>query len=116
MELTLAEELRRLRGIRGASLRDVEKETNISNAYLSQLEHGDIKEPSPNILYKLAQFYEIKYEILMESAGYLKHNKNKSKHPSAMQAALMSAKLTGEEMEEVAKFLEYLKSKKRMGK
>lgn len=116
MGLTLAEELRRIRGIKGVSLRDVEKGIKISNAYLSQLERGDIKEPSPHILYKLAQFYKVEYETLMELAGYLKHDQAKPKRPSAMQAALMSANLSDTEMGEVAKFIEYLHTKKKMGK
>lgn len=111
MGITLSEELRRIRGIRGASLRDVEKATKISNAYISQLERGDIKEPSPNILYKLAQYYKVEYEALMEAAGYLKVDQSRPKRPSAMQAALMSANLSDEEMSEVSEFIRYLKSK-----
>jgi transcriptional regulator with XRE-family HTH domain len=55
------------------SLRDVEEATDkqVSNAYLSQLEHGKIAKPSPHILHALADIYHISYEKIMEKAGYL---------------------------------------------
>ena len=51
----LAEELQRVRKVKNASLREVERATGISNAYLSQLEGGDATNPSPHILQKLAE-------------------------------------------------------------
>ena len=54
----------------GLSLRAVEDKTGISNAYLSQMESGKIKQPSPTLLHKLANFYEVSYEVLMQMAGY----------------------------------------------
>ena len=67
----LGSELRRIRKARGATLREVEGVTSISNAYLSQLEDGRVSKPSPNFLYKLAVFYEVPYEDLMKAAGYV---------------------------------------------
>lgn len=52
------------------SLRAVEAETGISNAYLSQLETGKIKTPSPNVLHTLALRYGASYAQLMRLAGY----------------------------------------------
>jgi transcriptional regulator with XRE-family HTH domain len=116
MEGKLAEELRRIRGIRNVSLREVEKATGISNAYLSQLERGDATKPSPNILYKLAQFYCVPYESLMEAAGYMKKTgvgSGKPKKPSAVQAALMSADLTEDETRLVAEYVKFLRSQRK---
>ena len=59
-----------LRESKGLTLRDVEKKADVSNAYLSQLESGKIKQPSPVILHKLALFYNVAYEVLMEKVGY----------------------------------------------
>jgi transcriptional regulator with XRE-family HTH domain len=67
----LASELKQLREIRGYSLRQVEKATGVSNAYLSQLERGDAAKPSPDKLARLAKFYDVSYEQLMVLAGYL---------------------------------------------
>jgi transcriptional regulator with XRE-family HTH domain len=112
----LAEELRRVRGIRNVSLRDVEKATDISNAYLSQLERGTAKNPSPHILYKLSSYYKIPYESLMEVAGYMQNKSTTSKkRPSAIQAALMSADLDDEETARVADFIEFIRTQRRKG-
>ena len=54
----------------GLTLREVEKLTNISNAHLSQLESGKIKQPSPMVLYKLSEIYKVPYGNLMELVGY----------------------------------------------
>lgn len=43
----------------GLSLRQVEKKTGISNAYISQLENGQIKEPSFFKLLRLLSLYNI---------------------------------------------------------
>jgi len=62
-----------LRTAKGLSLRQVEEATDkaVSNAYLSQLEKGKIRKPSPNVLHSLAAVYGASYEGLMEKVGYL---------------------------------------------
>ena len=62
--------LKSLRQQRELTLRAVEKETEVSNAYLSQLEGGKIRNPSPTVLHKLSRFYGSSYATLMKSAGY----------------------------------------------
>jgi HTH-type transcriptional regulator, competence development regulator len=108
----LAEELRRVRGIRGISLRKIEEITKISNAYLSQLETGKAENPSPAVLYKLAKVLDVPYISLMEAAGYLTPPEPKSSSPkrlSSIEAALLSAELTPEEQKQVADFVSFLR-------
>jgi transcriptional regulator with XRE-family HTH domain len=62
--------LRAAREEKSLALRAVERATGISNAYLSQLEWGKIRQPSPVILYRLAELYQVPYETMMEQAGY----------------------------------------------
>jgi HTH-type transcriptional regulator, competence development regulator len=62
--------LRVARERRGMTLRAVERGTGVSNAYLSQLESGKIRKPSPLGLHKLAELYEVPYALLLELAGY----------------------------------------------
>src|SRR5947209_19330 len=62
--------LRIARDQRHLSLRGVERATGISNAYLSQIESGKIREPSPTVLHKLAELYNVPYADLMSLAGY----------------------------------------------
>ena len=63
--------LKSLRDRQRMSLRDVEKESGVSNAYIAQLEKGDRPAPSPDILKKLARAYNITVRELLLRAGYL---------------------------------------------
>lgn len=62
--------LKEVRKKSGLALREVEDATDISNAYLSQLENSRVTKPSPHILHALATVYRVPYETLMERAGY----------------------------------------------
>jgi transcriptional regulator with XRE-family HTH domain len=96
------------------TLRDVERATDkeVSNAYLSQLETGKIENPSPHVLYTLAQVYGVSYESLMERAGYIAPSKANriagAKHGSAATYAIEN--LDAEEERELLKFLAYYRS------
>lgn len=110
---TLGDELRRIRELHKLTLRAVENLTGISNAYLSQLETGKVEKPSPNYLYKLAEVYNVPYDLLMEKAGYLvRQQQGASKKRSLAGAALATIDdLTPEEEEELMNYLAYLRSK-----
>ena len=64
--------LRELRRARGLSLKKVEKEAGVSNAYLSQIERGLRNPPHPDILNRLAKAYRVPPRDLLIAAGYLK--------------------------------------------
>ena len=101
-----------LRTAKGFSLREVEEATGkaVSNAYLSQLENGKIRKPSPNVLHSLAEVYAAPYEALMERAGYLLPSDNGSAHRNR-PAIFAIADLTAEEEEELLKYLAFLRSR-----
>ncbi len=65
--------LRRLRQSKNWSLRDVEERTGgkVSNAYLSQLENGQKKIPSFEILEALAKVYGERLERILMLGGLL---------------------------------------------
>jgi HTH-type transcriptional regulator, competence development regulator len=71
MSKKLGNLLRSARDLKDVSLREVEKRIKVSNAYLSQIESGSIAEPSPHILRKLADYYDLNYMELMAAAGYV---------------------------------------------
>jgi HTH-type transcriptional regulator, competence development regulator len=89
--LSIAEELYRLRTLKGVSLREVERETGVSNAYLSQLENKKTDKPSPHILHKLSNYYDVEYTHLLKIAGYLEDKKENTSLASLndVQAALI---------------------------
>ena len=103
----LGKHLAAIRSDRGFSLRQVEELTNkvVSNAYLSQIENGKIRQPSPNILHALSRIYQTSYEHLMELAGYIVKDRAQDK---AHGRAATFAELNLTEAEETM-LLEYLK-------
>jgi transcriptional regulator with XRE-family HTH domain len=103
-----------LRTAKGLSLRDVEEATGnaVSNAYLSQLEKGRIRKPSPNVLHRLAAVYGVPYERLMEKAGYLLPRSGPAGTRRKRLAAFAIDDLTAEEEEELLKYLAFLRSRK----
>ena len=102
-----------LRTAKGLSLRKVEEATDkaVSNAYLSQLENGKIRKPSPNVLHSLAEVYVVPYETLMEKAGYLLPSEDGGGRRKRL-AAFAIDDLTAEEEEELLKYLAFLRSRK----
>jgi transcriptional regulator with XRE-family HTH domain len=64
--------LRDLRRARRLTLREVEERSGVSNSYLSQVENGRILQPSPHVLQKLGEAYDVPYEHLMARAGYIR--------------------------------------------
>lgn len=103
-----------LREAKGLTLRGVEKETDVSNAYLSQLESGKIKQPSPINLHKLAQFYGVRYELLMEKVGY---PVPMAADPSATQAlpafAAKFGRISPAEEVELLEYLKFMRNRKK---
>jgi transcriptional regulator with XRE-family HTH domain len=102
-----------LRTAKGLSLREVEEATGkaVSNAYLSQLENGKIKKPSPNVLHSLAEVYAVPYEALMEKAGYLLPSESNGGGSRRRLAAFAIDDLTAEEEEELLKYLAFLRTR-----
>lgn len=102
-----------LRRAKGSSLREVEEATDraVSNAYLSQLENGKIKKPSPNVLHRLADVYGVPYEALMEKAGYLLPSEQSGGRRKRL-ATFAIDDLTAEEEEELLKYLAFIRSRK----
>jgi transcriptional regulator with XRE-family HTH domain len=126
--------LRELRRVRRLTLREVEEQSGVSNSYLSQVEHGRIRQPSPHVLQKLAVAYDVPYERLMARAGYIRpggglpvtqgqvHEPPAPYIPDEPATALPSAApgwafsipedLSPEEEVELQNFLQYLRFKR----
>lgn len=105
-----------VREARTLTLREVEEATGgaVSNAYLSQLEHGRIKKPSPNILHALAEVYGVAYEALMEKAGYITSSAPMKRKAGRHGRVATFAKegLSPEEEEALLEYLAFLRSRK----
>lgn len=107
---TLGQFLKEMRSSKNYTLRFIEESTEISNAYLSQLENDKIKKPSANILYKLADLYKVPFESVLALAGIVENNDAKNK--SFKEYVFSKDNLTTEEEEELIRYLKYLREKK----
>ena len=106
--------LRTAREHKGLTLRAVEQATEVSNAYLSQIESGKIKQPSPIVLHKLSQLYGVSYVDAMRFAGYPVPDENEREERAARMAGPF-ADLTEEEEVELADYLTFIRTRRRRG-
>lgn len=66
----LGSHLRALREQRGKSLREIERMSSINSGYLSQLERGAVAQPTPSMIQRLSEAYDVPLPELMSWAGY----------------------------------------------
>jgi HTH-type transcriptional regulator, competence development regulator len=95
------------------TLRKVQEFTGISSAYLSQVENGKIKKPSPSVLYKLARFYNVPYESLLELTGYPAPISTPSNTKPSFRVGGWVEGLTKEEEERLKEYLDFLRSRRK---
>lgn len=98
-----------IREANGYFLRHVERETGISNAYLSQIEGGRIRQPSPSILYKLSRLYGVSYSTLMALADH-PALAEEPEDPS-IKAIRRIGPVTAEEADALLEYLQFLRSR-----
>jgi transcriptional regulator with XRE-family HTH domain len=110
------EYLKAARQRKGLSLRAVEDAIAISNAYLSQLEQGKIKQPSPVVLNKLSQLYDLSYAEMMRLVGYPVPGDDDTEEEEGLGLAARLGPVTDEEEEELLDYLEFLRSRRNKGK
>jgi HTH-type transcriptional regulator, competence development regulator len=118
---TLGQYLTDVRAVKRLTLREVEEATGheVSNAYLSQLETGKISKPSPNVLHALATVYGVRYEDLMEKAGYISPNTaaeprspDTAKRRHGRVPTFANEELTQEEEVQLLEYLAFLRSRR----
>jgi transcriptional regulator with XRE-family HTH domain len=115
MGSALGEELRSLRKVRGLSLKAVAEPAEISTAYLQKLEGGEVRQPSPHVLHRLADVLGVPYAVLMELAGYVVPEREGLLAGQAFDVALSSTNLTEEERRAVAAFIAHLRDQRSPG-
>jgi transcriptional regulator with XRE-family HTH domain len=113
--------IKELREGKKLSLREMEDKSGISNAYISQVENGQIKRPSPNFLHKMSEVLDYPYELLMERAGHVVPNPRTAQNRSRRKGSDEKQKafaifstikdLTEEEAEALLEFLNWRRSR-----
>lgn len=112
-KLGIGEYLRALREARNQSLREVAELSGVSNAFISQIESGKVRQPSPATLYKLAECYGVPYETLMERAGYPVPQGGVRASKSASNVFQRLGTINEEEEQALLDYLAFLRSKSR---
>jgi transcriptional regulator with XRE-family HTH domain len=102
-----------LRESKQLTLREVERSTDVSNAYLSQLESGKIRQPSPLTLHKLATFYGVQYEIFMEKVGYPMPQREELIKTNTSTVAYRIGEISEDEEVELLNYLKFIRSRKK---
>jgi HTH-type transcriptional regulator, competence development regulator len=92
------------------TLRDVERATGVSNAYLSQLENDRIKSPSPNVLNKLAELFGVPYSAFMTAAGYPASESGEITS-DAIRLAARLGRTSPEEEDALADYLDFIRKR-----
>ena len=89
--------IRTQRNLADLSLRQLAAMTNVSNAYLSQIERG-LHQPSVKVLRSIADALNLSGEALMSRAGMATPGKEQAQDATATETAILAdAKLTDEE-------------------
>lgn len=109
----LGRQLREVRKYRRLSLQAVAGPAKISAAYLQKLERGEVKEPSPHVLYRLSEALDVPYSDLMRLAEYVvpRQTRNPGSEDMNLLAHALNKKeferLSAEEVEELARYLRW---------
>jgi HTH-type transcriptional regulator, competence development regulator len=103
--------LRAARKGRKLTLREVAEASGVSNPYVSQLETAKAHAPSPVILRKLAELYELNYLYLMKLAGYLPDGLRTIYIPSRL--SLRVGPTAPEEEDLIVEYLRFIRSQQK---
>ena len=111
---TVGKVLKEARESRRLSLREVEIQSGISNAYLSQLENDKIKKPSANTLYKLSSLFKLDFDELMVTAGIVE--KKEELTGPVDDFSFLAHNATAAEKEKLVEYLKWLRYQEKDGK
>ena len=85
----LGEVIRTQRKLAKLSLRELAHLSDLSNAYLSQLERG-LHEPSIRVVKSIAAAFDLPAEVLLERAGLLKEDASDGHEPDRIESAILA--------------------------
>jgi transcriptional regulator with XRE-family HTH domain len=110
MTETLGRKLAKARAEKNWSLREVERRTGINNAHLSQIETGAIERPAPNMLWALAEVYELDLRELMRMSGHVEAAAKGTPGSVVGMALRKLGELSTEQQKQVLEFMKDLEN------
>jgi Zn-dependent peptidase ImmA (M78 family)/transcriptional regulator with XRE-family HTH domain len=105
---TLGGRLREVRTRKDLSLREVERRSGVNSGYLSLLERGEIANPNPTVLQKVAKAYEQPFPLLMQWAGYVEDGISLN---AQRALSVLGDDFTDEELEALKAVLDVIRSR-----
>lgn len=108
----LGHRLREVREAREWSLREVAARAKINHGYLSQLERGEIAEPGPSMLHKVAKGYDVPFSVVMEWSGFLEPAGQELTPNQALALSYLGENPSGEELQAVRAVLDAIRSRR----
>lgn len=108
----LGERLREYREGRGWSLREVAAKAGVNHGYLSQLERGDVAEPAPSMLHKVATGYDIPFSVLMQWAGYVEAHESPLTANQEIALKYLGEEVSDEELDAIRAIIDVLRSRR----
>ena len=106
---TLSAFLKKKRTEKEMSMRKLAELANISHTEVKRIEDGTRKQPSPQVLRAIAGALGISLDEIMMIAGYVD---DVPAEPIAVAKISEIDELTDDEVKEVKKYIDYLKSKR----
>ncbi len=95
---------------RQLSLREVERRIGRSNAYLSQVERGLIKQPDPIVLLELSELYGLNFRTLATWALWLTDEPDQANAPARDTTTVLVRQIMELDASERATVLRYVES------
>jgi len=107
--------LKQAREVRELSAIEAARTAGISAAYLSKLENGAVKRPSPHVLHQLSEALAVPYAELMRLTGYRVPGDPEATSTQTVSSALF-ADLTDDERDELLEYLAWYRARRRSGR
>ena len=105
--------LRQARQVRELTAIEAARSAGISPAYLSKLENGAVKRPSPHVLHQLSEALSIPYAELMRASGYRVPGDSGATQATESVGAALFVDLSEDEREELLEYLAWYRARRR---
>lgn len=110
--LSLGDRLRALREAEGWTLREVAAKAGVNHGYLSQLERGEVSQPAPAMLHKVADAYGESFVTLMRWAGYIEADDSGLTANQSRALSYLGDDVSDEELSAIKAILDVLRTKR----
>lgn len=97
---TLGSFIRAQRQLADLSLRQLASLSNVSNAYLSQVERG-LHQPSFKVVSSIAEALNISTEYLLSQSGWLRSGEDAEREPTGVEASVLADPLLTDDEKQV---------------